>query len=59
LFNPSGQFVKFETAILSPWKKQLKELFKDDTNALEAAEKLTNNINIPLFVISLNKEQAE
>lgn len=59
LFNPAGQFIKFETAILTPWKRLVKELLKDDAKALEAAEQLTNNTNIPLFVRALNKDQAE
>jgi hypothetical protein len=59
LFNPAGQFVKFETAFLSPWKKQLRELLKDDPKALEAVEEVSAKSNIPIFVAGLNKGSTE
>jgi hypothetical protein len=55
LFNPAGQFVKFDPCILCPWRKQLREFLKDDPKALELVENAPR-VNIPKFVVALNKE---
>lgn len=54
LFNPSGEFKTFEPCILCPWKKQLRELLRDDANALEQVENAPR-VNIPKFVMDINK----
>ena len=53
LFNPAGQFEKFETCVLCPWKKQLRELLKEDAKALEALE-TTSRLEIESFVLKIN-----
>ena len=55
LFNAAGDFVKFETCILCPWKKQLREVLKDDTTALELLESNADRNKIPEFVAEINK----
>ena len=55
LFNTAGAFEKFETCVLCPWKKQLRQLLKDDANALEILEN-TSRLEIPNFVVAINKE---
>jgi hypothetical protein len=54
LFNPAGEFVKFEVTPLRPWKKQLRELLKDDSNALEKIGDIKNSAGIPKFVLDIN-----
>ena len=56
LFNPSGEFVKFQPSLLNPWKKQLRDLLKDDPHALKAVEEAKLSTNMSLFVMDLNKE---
>jgi hypothetical protein len=54
LFNPAGEFVKFEVTPLRPWKKQLRELLKDDENALQKIGDIKNPAGIPKFVLEIN-----
>ena len=54
LFNQGGDFTKFEPCVVCPWKKQLRELLKDDPKALENIE-TASRVNIPKFVIDINK----
>jgi hypothetical protein len=54
LFNPKRDFKKFEPCVLCPWKKQLRELFKDDPAALQHLEN-ASRVDIPSLVIDLNK----
>jgi len=54
LFNQNRDFTKFEPCVVCPWKKQLRELFKDDPKALEHVE-IASRVNIPKFVIDINK----
>ena len=54
LFNVAGKFVKFEPCILCPWKRQLRELLKDDPKALELVEDAPR-VNIPKFVMDIDK----
>lgn len=54
LFNQVGDFTKFEPCVLCPWKKQLRELLKDDAQALEKVESAPR-VDIPKFVIDINK----
>ena len=54
LFNSTGQFTKFQACLICPWKKQLRELLKDDTKAVEAVESAKPS-NVPQFVMDLNK----
>lgn len=53
LFNGEA-FTKFEPCVVCPWKKGLRELLKDDPEALEAVEK-ASRVDIPSFVRGLNK----
>ena len=55
LFNPTGEFAKFEPCVLCPWKKQLRVLLKDDPKALAAVENAPR-VNMPQFVLDINKE---
>ena len=54
LFNPSGEFTKFDPCVFCPWKKQLRELLKDDPKALELVDS-ASRFNIPKFVMDINK----
>jgi hypothetical protein len=56
LFAPTGDFVQFEACILCPWKKQLRELLKDDTKALELLENGADRNKIIDFVSAINRE---
>lgn len=56
LFNPAGAFQKFETCLACPWRKQLRELLKDDSNALQHLEK-TSRLEITNFVLVINRDQ--
>ncbi|GEO10710.1 hypothetical protein [Segetibacter aerophilus] len=56
LYNPSGEFVKFEPCVLCPWKKHLRELLKDDQKALDEINNIPFPPNIPKFVVEINKE---
>ncbi len=58
LFNQNREFTKFEPCVLCPWKKQLRELLKDDAKALEHVEK-ASRVNIPQFVLDINKMAME
>lgn len=53
LFNPAGEFRKFETCVLCSWKKQLRELLKDDEKALALLE-TASRLEIPKFVLAIN-----
>jgi hypothetical protein len=55
LFNAAGEWVKFETCVLCPWKKGMREVFKDDAKALEALANASYPINVPKFVAEVNK----
>lgn len=55
LFNAAGAFEKFETCVLCPWKKQLRELLREDPKALEHLEN-TSRLEIPSFVRIINKD---
>ena len=55
LFNPTGEFAKFEPCVVCPWKKQLRVLLKDDPNAIAAVENAPR-VNIPRFVMDINKD---
>ena len=54
LFNPAGEYKIFEPCVLCPWKKQLRELLKDDAKALLMVEDAPR-VNIPKFVVDINK----
>lgn len=54
LFTPTGEHTTFEPCVLCPWKKQLRELLKDDSKALELVENAPR-VNIPKFVMDINK----
>ncbi len=54
LFNQNHDFTKFESCVVCPWKKQLRELLKDDPTALEHIENATR-VDIPKFVLEINK----
>lgn len=54
LFNQAGELAKFETCVVCPWKKQLREILKDDVKALEYVEN-ASRVNIPKFVRDINK----
>ena len=56
LFNATGNFVKFENCMVCPWKKQLREVLKEDTKALELLESVAERNKIPEFVATINKE---
>lgn len=56
LFNPSGEFVKFDPCVFCPWKRHLRVLLKDDQKALVALEDMKSPPNIVKFVIDINKE---
>ena len=53
LFNPSGEFTYFEPCVVCPWKKQLRELLKDDPKALALVDNAPR-VNIPKFVQDIN-----
>jgi hypothetical protein len=54
-FNAAGDVVKFETCLACPWKKQLRNLLKDDTKALELLESGVDRKKIAEFVVEINK----
>lgn len=54
LFNQNHVFIKFEPCVVCPWKKQLRELLKDDLKALEHIDN-ASRIDIPKFVTEINK----
>lgn len=54
LFNQNAAFTKFEPCVVCPWKKQLRELLKNDAKALELVES-ASRVNIPKFVLDINK----
>lgn len=54
LFNQNNDFTKFEPCVVCPWKKQLRELLKNDPKALEHVEN-ASRVDIPKFVIEINK----
>ena len=54
LFNQNNEFTKFEPCVICPWKKQLRELLKDDPKALEHIEN-ASRVDIPKFVTDINK----
>jgi len=54
LFNQNEVFAKFEPCVVCPWKKQLRELLKDDLKALEHIENALR-VDIPKFVLEINK----
>lgn len=54
LFNQNRDFTKFEPCVVCPWKKQLRELLKDDPKALEHIEN-ASRVDIPRFVTEINK----
>jgi|GEM_PF-1941225 len=56
LFNSAGDFVKFESCILCPWKKQMREVLKDDAKALELLESSADRNKIPEFITAINQE---
>jgi hypothetical protein len=55
LFNPSGEFAKLEQCFICPWKKQLRELLKDDPKALAAIERMPP-LTMTMFTYLINKE---
>ena len=55
LFNPAGEYVRFDPCVVCPWKKQLRELMKDDPKALDVLENKAKRLDIPGFVFELNK----
>lgn len=56
LYNPAGEFLKFEPCVVCPWKKQLRALLKDDTKAVAAVED-ASRVNIPKFVVEINRNK--
>ncbi len=54
LFNQKNDFTKFEPCVVCPWKKQLRQLLKDDLKALEHIEN-ASRVDIPKFVKDINK----
>jgi hypothetical protein len=55
LFSPSGEYEKFDPCILCPWKKQLRQLLRDDQKALEILEN-ASRLDIPKFVLEIDKQ---
>lgn len=54
LVTPSEAFTQFEPCVLCPWKKQLRDLLKDDAEALTLVENAPR-VDIPKFVSEINK----
>ncbi len=57
LFNQNQEFTKFEPCVLCPWRKQLRELLKDDAKALEHVDK-ASRVNFSQFVLDINKREG-
>ena len=56
VYNAAGEFVQFETCVLCPWKKKLREIFKEDTKALELVNNTSYPVDVSKLVSTVNKD---